>query len=118
MGAPNSHPNDVGHLENANRFLQSFGEDIVTGNTYNITLNQKSGGTIETPNTAWVENGIVTIRCNPSDGYSISNVSVQRENGGSVEVTRRTNTMYDETERVYYTFTMPNENVSITPTWR
>lgn len=117
MGAPNTHPNDVGHLDIANRFLQSFGEDTVTGNTYNITLNQKSGGTIETPNAVWVENGIVTIRCNPSDGYSINNVSVQRESGGSVEVTRRTNTMYDETERVYYTFTMPNENVSITPTW-
>ena len=117
MGAPNSHPNDVGHLDIANRFLQSFGEDTVKGNTHNITLNQKSGGTIETPNAVWVENGIVTIRCNPSDGYSISNVSVQREGGGSVEVTRRTNTMYDDIERVYYTFTMPNENVLITPTW-
>lgn len=117
MGAPNTHPNDVGHLDIANRFLESFGENTITGNTYIITLNQKSGGTIETPNAVWVENGIVTIRCNPSDGYTISNVSVQMESGGSVEVTRRTNTMYDEAERVYYTFTMPNENVSITPTW-
>lgn len=117
MGAPYSHPNDIGHLYIANRFLQSFGEDIVSGNTYNIALNQAVGGTIETANTIWVENGIVTIRCNPSEGYVISSVNAQKESGSSIETVRRTNTMFDGTERVYYTFTMPNENVSVTPIW-
>ena len=111
------HPNDVGHLNIANRFLQSFGEDTITGNTHNITLNQKSGGTIETPNIIWVENGIVTIRCNPSKGYAINNVSVSKANGDSIISTRRSNTMLDGAERIYYTFTMPNENVIVTPEW-
>ena len=117
LGAAHSHPNDVGHLSIANRFLQSFGEETITGNTHNITLNQKSGGTIETPNILWVENGIVTIRCNPSTGYTINNVSVSKTSGDAIISTRRSNTKLDGTERVYYTFTMPNENVIVTPEW-
>ena len=117
LGAANSHPNDVGHLSIANRFLQSFGEEIITGNTHNITLNQKSGGTIETPNVLWVKDGIVTIRCNPSIGYTINNVSVSKASGDVIISTRRSNTKLDGTARVYYTFTMPNEDVIVTPEW-
>lgn len=117
LGAAHSHPNDVGHLSIANRFLQSFGEEAITGNTHNITLNQKSGGTIETPNILWVKDGIVTIRCNPSTGYTINNVSVSKASGDVIVSTRRSNTKLDGTARVYYTFTMPNEDVIVTPEW-
>lgn len=117
LGAAHSHPNDVGHLSIANRFLQSFGEEAITGNTHNITLNQKSGGTIETPNILWVKDGIVTIRCNPSTGYTINNVSVSKASGDVIISTRRSNTKLDGTARVYYTFTMPNEDVIVTPEW-
>ena len=117
LGAANTHPNDVGHLSIANRFLQSFGEEAITGNTHNITLNQKSGGTIETPNILWVKDGIVTIRCNPSIGYTINNVSVSKASGDVIIATRRSNTKLDGTARVYYTFTMPNEDVIVTPEW-
>ena len=118
MGEPAGHPNDKGMLDIANTFLEYMGADTIENKTHNITLNQTSGGTIGTPNVKWLENGIVTIRCTPNPGHSIQSVSVQKRGGDSVEVTRRTNNYYDnETERVYYTFTMPDEDVTVTPTW-
>ena len=118
MGAPAGHPNDKGMLEIANTFLDYMGAEQIENKTHNITLNQTSGGTIGTPNVEWLENGIVTIRCTPDSGHSIQSVSVKKNSGGSVEVTRRTNNYYDnETERVYYTFTMPSEDVTVTAEW-
>lgn len=118
MGAPSSHPNDKGMLDIANTFLDYMGLGQIEGKTHSITLNQTSGGIIGTPNVEWLENGIVTIRCTPDSGHSIQSVSVQKSSGGSIEVTRRTNNYYDnKTERVYYTFTMPNEDVEVTPEW-
>lgn len=118
MGAPAGHPNDKGMLDIANTFLDYMGAEQIEDKTHNITLNQTSGGTIGTPNVEWLENGIVTIRCTPDSGHSIRSVLVQKSSGGLVEVTRRTNNYYDnETERVYYTFTMPSEDVTVIPTW-
>lgn len=118
IGAPSSHPNDKGMLDIANTFLNYMGVEQIENKTHNITLNQTSGGIIGTPNVEWLENGIVTIRCTPDVGHSIQSVSVQKSSGGSIEVTRRTNNYYDnKTERVYYTFTMPNEDVVVTPEW-
>ena len=118
MGAPAYHPNDKGMLDIANTFLDYMGAEQIEDKTHNIILNQTSGGTIGTPNVEWLENGIVTIRCEPNSGYTIQSVSVQKSSGGSVEATRRTNNYYDnETERVYYTFTMPSEDVTVTPVW-
>ena len=118
MGEPAGHPNDKGMLDIANTFLDYMGAEQIENKTHNITINQTSGGTIGTPNVEWLENGIVTIRCTPNSGHSIQSVSVQKSSGGSIEVTRRTNNYYDnETERVYYTFTMPDEDVTVTPTW-
>lgn len=118
MGAAAWHPNDKGMLDIANTFLDYMGAEQIEDKTHNITLNQTSGGTIGTPNVEWLENGIVTIRCTPNLGHSIQSVSVQKSSGGSVEVTRRTNNYFDnETERVYYTFTMPDEDVTVIPTW-
>lgn len=118
IGAPSSHPNDKGMLDIANTFLDYMGLGQIEGKTHSITLNQTSGGIIGTPNVEWLENGIVTIRCTPDSGHSIQSVSVQNSSGGSIEVTRRTNNYYDNrTEMVYYTFTMPNEDVVVTPEW-
>lgn len=117
MGAAYGHPNDKGMLDIANTFLDYMGAEQIEDKTHNITLNQASGGTLGTPNIEWLENGIVTIRCEPNSGYTIQSVSVQKSSGGSVEATRRTNNYYDGTEKVYYTFTMPDENVTVTPTW-
>lgn len=117
MGAPNTHPNDMGHLTIANYFLLYMGQNQITNNSHTITLNQATGGTIETPNTTWVENGIVTIRINPTSGYAINGLNVVTAGGQAVTVTQRTNNFYDGTNRVYYTFTMPAKNVVVTPTW-
>lgn len=117
IGKPFSHPNDKGMLDIANTFLNYMGAGQIEDKTHNITLKQVSGGTIETPNVEWLENGIVTIRCNPSKGYAINNVSVSKASGDAIISTRRSNTILDDTERVYYTFTMPNENVIVTPEW-
>lgn len=118
IGAASGHPNDKGMLDIANTFLNYMGVEQIKNKTHNITLNQTSGGIIGTPNVEWLENGIVTIRCTPDSGHSIQSVSVQKSSVGSIEVTRRTNNYYDnETEMVYYTFTMPNEDVVVTPEW-
>lgn len=117
MGAAAGHPNDKGMLDIANTFLNYMGVEQIENKTHNITLIQTSGGIIETPNIEWLENGIVTIRCNPSVGYTINNVSVSKASGDVIISTRRSNTKLNGTERVYYTFTMPNEDVIVTPEW-
>lgn len=117
MGAAYGHPNDMGHLAIANYFLLYMAQDQITNNSYTITLNQVVGGIIETPNLVWVENGIVTIRINATSGYAINGLNVVTAGGQAVTVTQRTNNFFDGTNRVYYTFTMPAENIVVTPTW-
>ena len=117
MGAAYSHPNDMGHMLIANRFLQAFGDEQIQGINHTITLEQVNGGEISTVNTDWIENAVVTIRCIPEDGHEIQSITVQKVSGDTIEATKRTNDYYDSTERVYYTFVMPNEDVLVTPIW-
>ena len=118
MGAAYSHPNDMGHFNIANYFLLYMGQDQLTGKTHNITLVQATGGAIETPNTTWVKDGVVTIRINPTAGYNLSSLNVVTAGGQTIATTQRTNNYYDGTNRIYYTFIMPDDNVTVTPIWQ
>ena len=117
MGAPFAHPNDKGHLDIANRFLNSMGYDLINNIVHEIKLIQVDGGIITTPNQQWLENAIVTIRVNPNIGKTIENISVVKDSGGQITADRRENNM-SGTNKIYYTFIMPNENVTITPIFR
>ena len=117
MGAPFTHPNDKGHLDIANRFLNSMGYDLINNIVHEIKLIQVDGGIITTPNQQWLENAIVTIRVNPNIGKTIENISVVKDSGGQITADRRENNM-SGTNKIYYTFIMPNENVTITPIFR
>jgi len=106
------HPSDAGHIRIANTLLAALASTPYTQNSYSITLNQVVGGTIETPNTMWVKDGIVTIRITPDSGKTISSLAVIKSDSSTVMVTQRTNS-----HGVFYTFVMPNKDVIVTPTW-
>lgn len=113
-----THPSDVGMLLIANRILNAFGQKELSNKLRNIILNQSIGGTLTTPYNQWVVNGLVTIRCEATTGYDISSMTVTYNNGSSsVSVTKRINTNYDGTSRTYYTFIMPDSDVTVTPIW-
>ena len=112
-----THPSDVGMLLIANRILNAFGQKELSNKLRNITLNQSIGGTLTTPYNQWVVNGLVTIRCEATTGYDISSLTVTYNEENSVVATKRTNTNYDGTSRTYYTFIMPDADVTVTPTW-
>ena len=111
IGAPYSHPNDMGHLMIAKEILDAMGKSDNTP-IYKITLTQTDGGIIETPNVDWLAGSVVTIRCKATEGNYINAVSVSASNGETIQATLRVNSF-----GVYYTFIMPETDVSITPTW-
>ncbi len=118
MGVAYSHPNDMGHLSIANKFLQVMGHGAIQDIVHEITLNQTDGGTISTPNTKWVEKGVVTIRTSANSDYEIAELCVKTGQGEDIPVERRTNNYYNGTDAIYFTFIMPKENVSVTPFWK
>lgn len=113
-----SHPNDMGHLSIANKFLQVMGHSAIQDIVHEIILNQTDGGIISTPNTKWVENGVVTIRTSAKSDYEIAELSVKTGQGEDIPVERRTNNYYNGSDAIYFTFIMPKENVSVTPLWK
>lgn len=103
-----THPSDVGMLLIANRIL-SYWDMEELDMFRDITLQQNTGGTISVPYEQWVVGGLVSVKCDADSGYSIQSLSV---NNGDITVTQRTNEY-----GIYYTFFMPDENVTIVPTW-
>lgn len=105
-----SHPSDIGMYNMAQEVIKSFGGNPITDKLFNITLNQTNGGTISTAYNKWVEGGVVTVRCNPNDGNSINNLVVE-SSGNIIPCVKRYGTY------LTYTFIMPKDNVTITPSW-
>lgn len=103
-----SHPNDIGCLLQANAFLRSCGYDEIQG-THTITIDASDGISVSTPNTTWLKDGIVTIRIKSGN---VTQFTVNKASGGTVEATLRTNEL-NENYNTYYTFTMPDEDVII-----
>ena len=113
-----SHPNDYGHYAIANAFLEAMGKELLN-ETININLNQNNGGTISTANTHWFEDAVVSIRIEPNDGYRLSSLTVVDSNNNIISTTARDNTDGSSQGKVkyFYTFIMPNNEVTVTPTW-
>lgn len=103
-----SHPNDIGCMLQANAFLRSAGYDEILS-YHSIKINSLSGIVATTPNNIWLENGIVTIRI---ESGSVSSFTVSKKSGEIVESNLRTNEL-NGNYNLYYTFTMPNEDVII-----
>lgn len=103
-----SHPNDMGCLQQANAYLRSAGYDEIV-RVYSITLNQDGNGKASIVNNSWLNNGIVTIRI---ESGTVSSIKVTKSNGVTIEPLIRNNNL-NESYNTYYTFTMPNENVTI-----
>ena len=104
-----THPNDMGHMLNANQLLNACYADNNESEIYNITINITGAGKITTPNNRWVKEGIVTLRVVSG---TISEITGQTKNGSTVSLVSRTNDVNSNWSN-YYTFIMPNEDVII-----
>lgn len=104
-----THPNDMGCIEQANRYLSLSASKTLEPKIHYININKTGEGIISTPNTSWVENGIVTLRIERGE---ISSLEIKTSSGISVAATKRSNGL-NEAYNIYYTFTMPNEDVNI-----
>ena len=111
-GVADGHPSDIGQLNMANKCLEIFGNESIKDRLFKLNLQQTSGGSITTAYSSWVSYGIVSIRCKADEGYTIQGISVTTTSEKTIEATKRTNEY-----GVYYTFIMPNEDVTITPSF-
>ena len=109
-GVSDGHPSDIGQLNIANKCLEAFGNESIRDRLFKINLQQTSGGSITTAYPSWVSGGIVSVRCKANESYTIQSISVTTTSEKNIEATKRTNEY-----GAYYTFIMPNEDVTITP---
>ena len=108
-GVSSGHPSDLGQVIMANKVLDAFLCDNITNMTYNVKLNQTTGGTISSSFSPRVAGGVVSIKCEPESGYSIGSLQFS---DSSINAIKKTNT-YGE----YYVFIMPEKDIEITPEW-
>lgn len=105
--AVGSHPNDMGHFQNAEELLsisyQSSNNDLQHDISIISTIDA------EIVNNKWIEGGIMTIRIKSG---TVTTISVKDADGGNVVVTERTNNNNSDYD-TYYTFVMPNKDVII-----
>ena len=106
-----THPSDVGMALIANKIALNLGSDSEIP-LYNLNINNTEGGLLTTAYNKWVAGGIVSIKCEPVQGYNIETISVDKS-GTPIETVRKENN-----GSVYYCFIMPEEPVNITGTWR
>lgn len=118
IGPAYTHPNDMGHLGIANKYLQAMGYDAISQTVHRILLDTAGGGKLSTPNTSWPEGGVVTIRINADEGYAIDSMEVLSGTGEVIETTMRTNDYHEGTLQTYYTFIMPKADVVVKPVWK
>lgn len=107
-----NHPADYGHWVMAKAIALGMGIDTSLDLTHSINLSQSSGGTLSVVNTLGVEDGVISIKCVADEGYEISGLSVTDGNGDTVTATQRTND-----NGTWYTFIMPDSDVTVVPTW-
>ena len=108
-GVSSGHPSDLGQVIMANKVLDAFLCDNITNMTYDVKLNQTTGGTISSSFSPRVAGGVVSIKCEPESGYSIGSLQFS---DSSINAIKKTNT-YGE----YYVFIMPDKDLEITPEW-
>lgn len=107
-----NHPADYGHWLIAQAITLGMGNETNVDPTHNITLMQAVGGTISAAASVGIENGVISIKCDANEGYTISSLTVTDGSNNSVIATARTNG-----SGTFYTFIMPSSDVTVTPTW-
>ena len=116
-GSVANHPSDVGFLLTANNVLRQLNLPTVENRMHAINIVEAEGGQLSVPYNSWPEKGIVSVRVEPESGHTLTSVSVVTASGKTVETTKRTNELFEEKEHDYYTFLMPNEDITVTPVW-
>ena len=116
-GSVANHPSDVGFLLTANNVLRQLNLPTVENRMHAINIVEAEGGQLSVPYNSWPEKGIVSVRVEPESGHTLASVSVVTASGKTVETTKRTNDLFEEKEHDYYTFLMPNEDITVTPVW-
>ncbi|MBR4898287.1 MAG: hypothetical protein IKZ48_05830 [Prevotella sp.] len=116
-GSVANHPSDVGFLLTANNVLRQLNLPTVENRMHAINIIEAEGGQLSVPYPSWPEKGVVSVRVEPEPGHTLASVSVVTASGKTVEITKRTNELYEETDHDYYTFLMPTEDITVTPVW-
>ena len=116
-GSVANHPSDVGFLLTANNVLRQLNLPTVENRMHAINIVEAEGGQLSVPYNSWPEKGIVSVRVEPESGHTLASVSVVTASGKTVETTKRTNDLFEEKEHDYYTFLMPDEDITVTPVW-
>ena len=111
-GITQGHPSDIGMFNMANYLVQAWGYGIIDNRKFGIKAVQTKGGTISLICDYWISDGIVSVRTTNEIGYKANGLSVITESGKTITATKRENE-----HGIFYTFIMPNENVTITPNW-
>ena len=112
-GITQGHPSDIGMFNMANYLVQAWGYGIIDNRKFGIKAVQTKGGTISLICDYWISDGIVSVRTTNEIGYTANGLSVITETGRTITATKR-----DNEYGTFYTFIMPNENVTITPNWK
>lgn len=110
------HPSDVGLYLTANNLLDALDMPRMQ-RLHQLRTEEAKGGKLSLAYGQWPERGVVSIRAVPDEGKTLSTLSVTSKSGKEIEATRRHNAFFDGTDYVYYTFIMPDEDVTITPVW-
>jgi hypothetical protein len=105
------HPSDMYMALFANTLLSKYGYKELNY-IHKVNLVQKDNGTISCSSDNWVYRGICSIKCTPLDGHTISSISIVDSLGLAVSAEYKENQFGK-----YYIFTMPNRDVTVTPTF-
>lgn len=107
--AVGSHPNDMGHFDNAEELLKLSYQESNDDLKHNIILNV-TNVTAEVINSQWIKDGIVTIRIKSG---VVNSIMVKDSENTDIAVVKRNND-YNSDYNTYYTFVMPDKNVVVT----
>lgn len=110
-GVYGGHPSDIGEYNIANTLLKSLGYNAISNRKFNLTKKQATGGQISSSADFWISGGSVCIRCVANEGYEITGMSVVTASGATITPIKNIGTY------TVYNFTMPKEDVTVTPIW-
>lgn len=113
-GAVVYHPSDYGFYEMTKKILLYIGlsTDVIDNKIHTVNITNSTGGKLTTPYERWYEDGVVNIRIIPDEGYRLSNITISKNSGETIEYVNKSD---DYGNRIL--FKLPNEDVNITAIW-
>ena len=113
-GAIVQHPSDYGFYEMTKRILLYIGlsTDVIDDKIHMVNITNSAGGKLTTPHERWYEGGVINIRIIPDEGYQLSNITISKNSGETIEYVNKSD---DYGNRIL--FKLPNEDVNITAIW-